>query len=66
MITLFKYCADIENYENFRGFGFFNNNNNNNNKRLEIKGWVGNGFMFYYFYVSFHYHDIKKKKKLIA
>ena len=27
MITLFKYCADIENYENFRGFGFNNNNN---------------------------------------
>ena len=21
MIILFKYCADVENYENFRGFG---------------------------------------------
>ena len=22
MIILFKYCADVENYESFRGFGF--------------------------------------------
>ena len=35
MITLFKYCADVENCENFRGFGF--NNNNNNNKKIRNK-----------------------------
>ena len=22
MIILFKYCADVENYENFRSFGY--------------------------------------------